>query len=293
MYNYDPLRHKNFETNPAFLATDYDNSSITAIHQRANLKPELFSYSSIKVSKYVRNAFAGIGFSINHTRYSKFSSYQHAALGGAYRTVLFDKIYLKGGLIYKVIASKTSTGRFDAYSYDAAEIGIRPKTQGNFNYSFAISSPSDFIYISFGILNDPVFKSNNDPSTYPKYRFINIGNLGKFIRERTQDDITYSAFIKNHRTASRELTSHYLTWTTTFGISRNSRIRYGFRSGIRDEEYLEIMPLAAYYIVVRKTRREKHHFLLSFSMRFHLDKDNLKRQTAPISQISFIYKTGS
>jgi len=293
VYNYDPVRHHNFETNPSILASDYNNIGVSVTHHRAHLDDGFFSYSSFKTSKYLPRAFTGIGLSLNHTEISKGVSYNHISLGAAYRNVIFDAIYVKLGALYKLVQSTAPSGLFDSYAFFPLEDANINEMRHSLNYSFAISSPSDFFYVSMGMLNwNPFDQSDYDISAFPTYRFINVGNLWKVFNRSTNHELNYTGFTKDFQNGERKGESHYVTFLFGQVWTRYSYMKYGFRAGVKDDRHLEISPMLSYYIN-KGTWRDQHHFLISVSLRMHFDRRNYNSHLTPIPQLSLIYKTGS
>ena len=93
VYNYEPIRHYNFETNPAYMASGKINMAVSATHTGSFFEKNKFYSDAAKFSIYSKQYLAGLGLVINNTHLNDSTNYSYAAIGGAYRTVLFNKIH--------------------------------------------------------------------------------------------------------------------------------------------------------------------------------------------------------
>ena len=57
IYNYDPIRHTNFEINPAYLATDKYRFTSSAIHQGNSSASTKFYQDALKFSGKLQTEF--------------------------------------------------------------------------------------------------------------------------------------------------------------------------------------------------------------------------------------------
>ncbi len=104
VYNYDPIRHSGFETNPSYLASDKTEFSAMIKHTGSYQTGKFYS-DEINISKYNQNRFVGLGLVVNNSRINDSARYQYAGIGSAYRIILFNKIYTRIGFLANMITS--------------------------------------------------------------------------------------------------------------------------------------------------------------------------------------------
>src|SRR5258708_7063752 len=110
IYNYDPIRHSNFETNPSYVASEKSRNCLNIVQQNALFSKDKFSNSTIRFSAYSRKYFSGFGLVLSNTHVNDSVHYNYEGLAAAYRTIFFNKVFIKLGVLYKIIDMKTSPG---------------------------------------------------------------------------------------------------------------------------------------------------------------------------------------
>ena len=266
IYNYSPINYKDFETNPAYLATDAMKNNVELSHQNSFRFATEFSSSSLKYSTYFPSAFIGVGVIMNTTKIRFENRVSTAGLALAYRNVLFNKLYLKLGAMYKLVGTNRHLGVYDYYSFTATAPPQGRTLQHNINTSLTINSDGNRFFISVGASNIhlPIGDTLNH-AQFPSYYTFHLGNLMAVFRKFRGSEISYSGFAKSSGSA---LTfSHYTTIKFRTKISRKSSIEYGSKIGFADNSFFHIIPTFSY---VRKKIRA------NISYNFRLDKTTFK-----------------
>lgn len=161
IYNYDPIRYSNFETNPSYLASDKYRYTAGIVQQGIPFAASNFYQESAKLSMYSQKYFVGLGLVSSYTHVNDSINYSYVGIGGAYRNILFNTIYTKLGFMYKIINLIAPPGNFTYYSFNfSGEGNSRQQIFENINASVSFSSATDKYYISLGVLN---YRSSHQP----------------------------------------------------------------------------------------------------------------------------------
>jgi hypothetical protein len=279
VYNYNPPSAFNFETNPAILANSKYNNRIVAKHQNSFSRTNPFNYASFRYSKYLKSKFVGLGVSLNRTSHGQGIGYYHAALGCGYRNVLFNKLFIRLGIMYKVIQINAPPGGFDYFQYTSKEVSSKTAITHNMNWSVMLGNSSDTRYVSFSKLNMnlPGLSAQSDFSS-PEYYNWTVGNLLSFgrIRERK---LSYCGFVKKIGKATT--VSHYMNLQFNTRLGRKYGLNFGGRIGLTDEQYYHIAPMLQLY---------SYKYTCQVFYNLHLQKGTYELTLPPSTQISFIYK---
>ena len=287
IYNYDPIRHSNFETNPSYLASDKNYVTASLVHHGAFFEKDKFYYDGLRVSFYNPKYFAGIGITLNNTHVNDSAQYSYVGIGGAYRTVLFNKIYTRIGFIYKANYVTAPSGYFSYYSLNrSGENSVKTNLIHNANISVSLSSGREKFYISMGILNAQLFSNPNQMANlFPEYYFVNVGDFGKMMGLEDWE-ISYSTFAKKYSFQNISPLSHYLNiFYKGFHFTRNISLRYGARIGLTDNEYFQCTPSISLYL--RLTR--KKYIICHFSYDTGISIKTSQLPFNPTAQFNLTY----
>ena len=280
VYNYIPINHNDIETNPSILASESMNSRIQILHQNTFSSINSFSFNSLRLSKYFESSFFGIGLSINNTNMDSNICYNHIGLGAGYRNVLFNKVYIKFGVTYKLIKTNSTLGNFEYYSFSSSSLNNKKKFKDNLNLALSFSSPNDRYYVSFGLLNfDLLWNETKNNIQFPTYYVINVGNLMSIFDKRNSE-ISYTAFSKLSEKSNKTTYSHYMNFKFHIQLTRKAGLNYGSRIGFAENDYFHFIPFITYY-------RKKLVVNLSYS--FHLNKMEFQSKYFSTNQINVIY----
>lgn len=251
VYNYEPVRLSNTETNPSYLASDKSGRLFSYQHNGSAYDPHHFYQDAIRCNYYNPSFFTGFGLVASHTHVGDSASYTTLGAGLAYRTVLFNKVFLRLGAMYKQTWYQGYGGKLTYYHFvSLAESAPVRKSMGNANLSFSMSSPGDKYFIAAGLLNYrlPSFKADT-LLQLPSYAFITVGDFWKILgNSRTNNELSYTCILKRYPGQSSLQLSHYMN--TVFRLLQLSRIqqfRVGLRIGITDDRYLQYTPALSYY----------------------------------------------
>ena len=279
VYNYVPLSAFNLETNPAILANAKFNNRIMALHQNSFSTTDPFNYSSLRFSKYLKSKFVGFGVSLNRTSHGQRTVYYHAALGCGYRNVLFNKLFIRLGILYKINQINASPGIFDYFTYTVKEAESKTAFKHNLNWSVMLGNSQDTRYVSFSKLNMNLTRiSAQSDFSFPEYYSWTVGNLLSFGRKRERK-LSYSGFAK--KIGSTTTVSHYMNLHLNARLGRKYGLLFGGRIGMTDEQYYHIAPMVKLY-------NYKCSFQIFYNL--HFLKDTYELALPQSTQISFIYK---
>jgi hypothetical protein len=288
VYDDDPIRHNNFETNPAYLANGKSTINANFVHGGSGWPSKSFYYDACRVSFYNRNYFTGLGVTLNNTHVSDSAAYRYIGIGGAYRIVMFNKVYTKIGLLYKAMSYRTSPGYFGYHSFSRINDGpVKNKWNDNLNVSLAFSSANDRFYISASLLNFQPWRTLDTNFSFPQYYVLNAGDLGKIMRLLSWE-ITYTTFAQKYAGGNILSMSQYLTILYSgFNLTRHSKIRYGARLGWADEKYIHVNPILSYY---KSLDRRTSYFLCQLMLDLRYDPRKNKMPYQPNPQLSITYQ---
>ena len=279
VYNYVPFNYFDIETNPSVLASENMNNRLQVYHQNAFLASQKFSYSNLKFSKYFESSFIGLGLSLNNTIMNDDINYNHIGIGAGYRNILFNKVYLKLGLTYKLVSTLAPAGSFDYFSFYPADWHTKRNFNDNVNLSLSFSSSFDRYYLSISALNiDLPWTKTNTDIQFPSYYVINIGNLMS-LWDKRNEEISYAGFSKYSEISCKRTYNHYINFKFNYVLSRRSSFNYGTRIGYAENDYFHLIPFLTYY---------QDKFAITVSYNFHLNKTNFHSKYYNTSQINLI-----
>jgi len=279
VYNYAPFNYFDIETNPSVLASENMNNRLQVYHQNAFLASQKFSYSNLKFSKYFESSFIGLGLSVNNTIMNDDINYNHIGIGAGYRNILFNKVYLKLGVTYKLVSTLAPAGSFDYFSFYPTDWHTQRNFNDNINLALSFSSSLDRYYLSLSALNVDLPWANTNPDIkYPSYYVINIGNLMSLF-DKINSEISYAGFSKYSEINSKRTYSHYINLKFNYVATRNSSLNYGTRIGYAENDYFHLIPFVTFY---------QRKFAINASYNFHLNKINLHSKYYNTSQINLI-----
>jgi len=281
VYNYIPIHYNDFETNPSVLACELLDRRFQAIHNNSLFRHNAFALSSVKVSKYYEDIFCGLGFSLNNTIVGKQTNYNHAAISGAYRNVLLNKIYVKVGASYKIINTNSFAGAFDYYSFKPSNTKKNAYISNNLNLSLSFASSMERYYMSFAVLNMNLpLTPKGKEIEFPRYYALNAGNLmSLFYRSSANDELSYSGFGKVGASNKLEF-SHYVNLKFKFYVNRYSIIQYGIRMGGTQKDFYQFTPMLTYH---------RDRVLINMSYSFHRDTHTFRTKYFSTTGLNLIY----
>ncbi|MCD6066966.1 MAG: hypothetical protein K0S33_1792 [Bacteroidetes bacterium] len=283
VYNYDPIRYTNFETNPSYLSSDKYRRTATYLHQGHLVSSGKFSCDELKISAYSRRLFTGAGLVLNHTVVNDSTQYSYIGAGLAYRTTLFDKIRARAGIFYKLNSIRSSAGSFEYYGFRSSAEGISSGNKlQNANLSLSFSSPRDRYFLSLAMLNVFLVKQAvADKILFPAYYTISIGDLAK-VFDRQNAELYYTGFATQYAGRKKMLFSHYINVLNVLNFTRYSSVRYGLRAGYAEESYAHCTPVLSYYMRTEKKNFWNYQLLYDFA----IPLKNKQRIFKPSLQIS-------
>lgn len=282
VYNYSPINYRDIETNPAIIASESKNNQIDFSHQNTFSTSNKFSSSSLKFSKYFKSVFSGLGLILNNTNMGDSIHYNYIGMSAGYRNVLFNKVYIKMGVTYKLISTNAPSGNFDYYSFTQSGINKQKNINTSINMALSISTLSDRYYVSIGSLNTNFIRDQtNNSIQFPNYYVFHLGNLlSLFDDSNRNSEISYTAFSKYSLTNTKIVYSHYIDLKFVLSITRSSSIKYGSRVGYAENQYVHLIPFCTYF-----TRSAA----LTISYDFYSDKNSFHSKYPSTIQLGLIY----
>lgn len=242
IFNYDPIRHSNFETNPSFLASGKNGQMISYVHQGKSIFSNRFAYDEIKCSLYSPKHFSGVGLVINNTQLNDSISYRYIAIGGAYRNVLFNVIHARLGFLYKY--NQFYCDRIKLIDYGITNVGIEqvnPTQLQNANIALSFSSSRESVYVSFAILNQQFYgKQLQYSAVSPTYYILNIGDFAKMF-DWEETNISFTTYMKQN-TIANEFAYFIHLKQKGIAFSRTSQLFYNLNAGYNSNGYFQIKP---------------------------------------------------
>lgn len=280
VYNYFNPSAFNLETNPAVVANRKFDNRFVVSHQHSFSSTNPFDYSSFRYSKYLESSFVGLGVSINRTSYGEGIGYNHAGLALGYRNVLFNKLFLRLGAMYKLNQFNAPAGTFDYFQHTSMEASSRRGLRHNMNLSVMVGNGDNSRYISFSKLNVPLTgPSITEDFTIPTYYNWNVGNFLAFGGINPETKINYQGYVK--KIGDTTTISHYLNFQVNKAISRKFSMNIGSRLGLTDEKYYHIAPTITIF---------SKNFAIQAYHNLHLLKENFQMPLPQSTQIRFTYK---
>ncbi|MCE3226966.1 MAG: hypothetical protein K0S32_1517 [Bacteroidetes bacterium] len=297
IYNYDPVRHTNFETNPSILASSLYHITANITHHGNEFSPKKLFSTSARISMYNVNYFSGVGAVAGYTNINDSANYSYAGAGIAYRTILFGKVYTRVGVLCKLLSVKSAAGNFDNYSFSSAgENRIRRYNGSNVNVSFSFSSPADKYYVSGGILNYNLPGSvQTFRNFFPEYYVLSAGDLGKILQWRRWD-INYTALAKKYSGKQISAVNHFATFNyMAVYLSRVTGIKLGARLGWTDSSYVVVSPMIQWNHSDYKKKRyryvpqNRNMLFIQFMVDMGYDPVTIKPKFKPTPQFNLTY----
>jgi hypothetical protein len=285
VYNYEPVRYSNVETNPAYLASDKYRYSASALHKGGFFGKNKFLFDQVKLTAYNRRLFTGAGLILNRTQLNDSISYSYAGVGIAYRNTLFNAVRIRIGLMYKFSRVHATPGSFDYYSFTASSME-KPLISAvhNFNAAVSFSSPKDRYFLSFSRLNINVPGSSSQAVLFPTYYMLCAGDLAKML-EKINAELYYTCLVRQYKERTQYAITHFINALNLFNLSRESVLRYGLRAGYCDQGYLQFTPMLSWYKKVGRWKFMDMQLLYDFSVPLK----NSERIFRPSLQLSTTY----
>lgn len=244
-----PMSISNIETNPSYVASENSMFLTSVSHLNNFQETGRFSMNNLKISKYFENYFSGIGLNFSNTNISDSIKYNHIGLSFAYRNILFNKVYVKFGIHYKLIGISAPQGNFTKYNFIAESNIVEKTNTQNLNLSLTFSSPLEEYYATVGFLNiTPIWAK--ETNYFPQYNYIRIGNFWKLIRSSSDNEISFLIYSQRYN-FDIPTTSYYMTIYKQFIISRLSRFKIGGDIGYNSFHKFILKPSFIFFKVRR------------------------------------------
>lgn len=241
VYNYDPFRYTNFETNPAFLASPKIKQAFTYQHNGTIPSGNNFYSGEFKFSRYNPGSFTGLGLLAGMLQQNDSVNYLYTGIGAAYRTILFNKIYTRIGIIGKEFLINSKPGYFSYYNFVEQKDSQRSADYFfTTNSSISFSSVSDKYYLSFSVLNTR-FSVNNNFNYFPTYYVLTAGDFGKMLNQPNLE-ISCALFLEKLAETGQLIQGYSFNCLQTTHITRYSSVRWGGRIGFEKNSELKINP---------------------------------------------------
>jgi hypothetical protein len=240
VYHYMPLTYMDAEINPSVVLSDRYKAKQMIQHANSFSQTNPFSISRITLQKKLDRIFCGTALTLANVNQQN-HTFNYAALSFAYRTILFDELYLRAGVTGKLIQNNAGPGYFDLFSFHPDENSGIKQFSGNFNYNFSITSSLERYYVSFSMLNHQPF-APTDSVLFPVYYQIQAGNLASLInRSLTNNVISFSYFSKKGNDGRMER-NYYTNLFFEWKLSRKASMLFGGRTGYSSEKYFNFIP---------------------------------------------------
>lgn len=286
VYNYEPIRNSNLETNPAALASSlYSRAFFDFTQHMALLSENRLSTSIAKLAFKLPGNVAGCGLSISHTRVNDTISYQSAAFGLGYRVIIFNSLQLRLGALYKGLLNNASGGRFQ-YGYYSPDSLSRRKTEliHNMNFSFSVTSAQDKLFLTAGLLNYSIpTVATEGNKQFPIYAYLCLGDLGKLFLGPNKE-LNYTMIVRKFNSDKFLPPSHHINFMSSLmAITRASLLMGGMRLGAVENKYLQICPrIDFFHLHLRKRKYIRFGFM--YDLGFNIK--TLKKEYAPATQFN-------
>lgn len=289
VYNFTPFSHYDRETSPSIFAARSQDNLFSATHRQNLLNEGNYYQSNFTYSKYLPGAFSGVGITLNTTKLNDSVSYNYAGIGGAYRTVVFNKVYLKVGAMYKYIDVNAPSGLMDHYDFIPQDSFAAAGSVQNVNLGFSLSSPGDNYHLSFSMLNRPVpWAEKQDFEPFPRYFVLNAGDFYTLFTQRKNVSIKTVAFYQTNSSYGNSPWSFYLDgYATVAKLSRKSTLFIGGRYGYAEDRFFHFTPNISYY----RSSYSSMTIRFSYDMGFHNKTWNTTFK--PVAQLSLIIQPTS
>jgi hypothetical protein len=224
--------------------------------------------------------FGGFGASISHTEIAD-DSYTTLAICGGYRTVLFDKLYLRFGAAYKFHYANSFEGAFDYYSFQKTSLYRNQSISDNVNFSVALTSGFEQYYLSYSFLNGSLpWKLTDKDVFFPTYHLVTAGNFMRLFIHEPGPELSYVCLLEKPHGSDKYRYSQYLNLKLKMDISRKWSIRYGGSVGIVDSKYFQIIPLVGCYT---------NKIAVNLSFNLHFRNYEVHPDYKPSGQLNLIY----
>lgn len=258
VYNYEPIRYASFESNPAYLASAKNKCVVSLSQQGLPLSNRFYS-SQLRFSFFSAARFTGLGITAGHTQVSDSAAYSYAGLGLGYRTVLFNKVFTRIGLLYKFVHTLSPGGNFTYYGFRrTGETGRQQQVLGNANLSVSLTSAGERKYLSLGVLNAAFsWQGKGSHEFFPVYYVLHAGDLARILH-LVRWEISYTAFARQYQHQARAPFSHYITVVYNgLVLTRYKNLRMGARVGETDKAFLQCHPMLGIYRRLRHRARSQ------------------------------------
>lgn len=264
------------------------DKQISLYHHGAPFPTGEFSESKLRGSKYFDHKVIGVGGVLSRTHYNDSASYQTAGAGIAYRNIIGNKVYLKGGLLYKVVQVEGHAASFEPYEVIAQETALTSEVQQNLNYSFSVSSASDFFFLSYSRLNQSLpWDETTYENQFPTYQILQVGNLRRLWQGGNNGRLVLSAVHRKLENIT-DSWSYYLVHQGHLAhLNRTSSLMFGARVGYADASYYHFTPSLMYYQTWGR-RNDYRYLLIRLAVDYGFEQDTYHQQFKPVTQLSLI-----
>lgn len=295
IFNYDPIRHSSFETNPSYLASDKQRQMVSYVHQGKSIFSNQFAYDEVKYSLYSTKHFSGAGLVLNNTQLNDSISYRYIAIGGAYRNVLFNVIHTRIGFLYKY-------NQFYCDGITLMDYGISEKKSEqlnsrnlqNANVALSFSSYRESVYVSFAILNQQFYgKQKQFADVSPSYYVVNIGDLAKMF-DWEETNVSFTAYMKQN-TLHNEFAYFLHLKQKGLAFNRTSQLFYSLNAGYNSQGYFQIKPALSFVVLKLITRtgrsrwKKRERDAINLLYDFSVPIKNKNRPYSPQLQFSLTH----
>jgi len=279
VYNYAVPNLQNIETNPAILASKKFDNRVKLTHENRFSSTNPFNYTSFRYSKYLESKFVGFGVTLNKTSLGQGVGYNHVGFGVGYRNVLFNKLYLRLGAMYKINQIKAPPGEFDYFQFTSMEVSSASDITHNMNWSVILGKNNNQQFISFSQMNAKLPGLESNSFTTPKYYSVTAGNFLSFLSHNPETKITYNGIVK--KIGDTTTVSHYMNIQVNANLSRKAAVKVGGRVGINNGTNYHVAPMITVYS--KKMAVQAYY-------NFFIKKKDIYTEIPQSTQFSFTYK---
>ncbi|MFT7614207.1 MAG: hypothetical protein ACI9J3_003189 [Parvicellaceae bacterium] len=279
VYNYSIPSLQNIETNPAILSTKKFDNRVKLTHENRFSSTNPFNYTSFRYSKYLESKFVGFGVTLNKTSLGQGVGYNHVGFGVGYRNVLFNKLYLRLGAMYKVNQIKAPPGEFNYFQFTSMEVSSATDITHNLNWSVILGKNNNQQFISFSHMNAKLPGLESSSFTMPQYYSVTAGNFLSFLSRKPETKITYNGIVK--KIGDTTTVSHYMNIQVNANLSRKVGLKIGARVGINNGSNYHLAPMISVYS--KKMAVQAYYNLF-------IKKKDIYTEIPQSTQFSFTYK---
>lgn len=281
VYNHTPLSYFDFDANPSALTSTelHKRGQFFSAHSFSTSNP--MSATTVRYSKNIPSLFSGVGVSLSHTAFGDRAAYSTLGVSAGYRTVLFDRLYLRLGATYKLTNTNSPEGYFDYYSFKGLSSVKTSALNDKVNLSVALTSGFERFYVSYSYLNAALpWELSAQEIHFPRYHLVTAGNLFQIFNMR-KSELSYVGLVKLVDGGNQSEVSHYLNLKLDARISRRHSLKYGAQLGVIGAKYIHFIPAITWY---------SDKLAVNFSCGFHFSRAPIYPKYKPIGQLNIIYQ---